>query len=937
MSTAPLLPPVANLPNNLAPRLCTLLAQTLEPLGFTPKSNYRLFYYWTRRTQTLRQRCGLEFYYGAVYVWYDCRLASSPIFDVWGSFDSWPPAKAAVARHVVAHFQEASRAFSPYRDDSQRRNALNRSYGLNVDGDDAVERLARLLAEHIVPLFERRREGLDLLRAYDDGTLAAFEAGRERNLLYSLEQTPFNTDNADAELYFGHDTVLNVLNLSALRLQNGQNAEALALFDALADAKSSDCYTPYSRAAFELALLGADVAKERLAANGPGPNAMRRPLEPTPSQTLSPRTFNRPSFASPNLDEAETARLLWLARFSDDEAKATQAIRRLEELANDAPIVVYESPNARRLAANPTFDAASFFPVVASSLRPTPPSSSPSSTQTPAPQTDDAALATLKNYLRRRLDEVFAQRLEPLGFKRGASPTWTHKTKSLRRYCRFAFWDRRDFVAVTFGYYLQPCYACWDDAPQDAESQALIARFRKEKPRFQVGCYSSDGRTVLEPTTDFFGTALYWDYFSKDGETEPLVAKADMFIQSEILPFFERFRETDDLLREYEAGRLEQKFALGRTAGPGREFAAAQNYYRIGNYVEALARFEAVPERFNEFSFARDSVSENDRLLLEVARLGALSVRQKLESQSRSQADDAVSSVSSGSRRPITPIPEPLATALPHYDRKLKVFWTREFASSAFAPEAESATRKLKAGAESLRTCQEKCAQVLEPLGFTRENPVTWTRETATLRQRFHLEVLPGYNFGFYGYYYQKPDFPLWDAASQDAETQATLRHFKTLVEKRFANAYFAETHWHFDYDRDCSPNPSPQTPNPSPLEALLTSVNAAFTKTVLPFFKRWSESSDVLADPAPCDAQSRFGFGANDAGQAKFGYALALFQVGRYTESAKRFDALSKMKRKPYAWPEYDDADWDALQEAARIAAEKVRNLAKSQRLKRR
>ncbi|MBQ8286150.1 MAG: hypothetical protein IJZ10_07590 [Thermoguttaceae bacterium] len=106
MSTAPPLPPVANLPNNLAPRLVSLLAQTLEPLGFTPKLNYRLFYYWTRRTQTLRQRCGLQFYYGAVYVWYDCRLASSPIFDVLGSFDSWPPAKAAAARHVVAYFQE---------------------------------------------------------------------------------------------------------------------------------------------------------------------------------------------------------------------------------------------------------------------------------------------------------------------------------------------------------------------------------------------------------------------------------------------------------------------------------------------------------------------------------------------------------------------------------------------------------------------------------------------------------------------------------------------------------------------------------------------------------------------------------------------------------------------------------------------------------------
>ena len=61
MPTARTLPPVAKLPADLAPRLWTLFAQTLEPLGFTPKSNYRLFYYWTRQTETLEQRCGLAF------------------------------------------------------------------------------------------------------------------------------------------------------------------------------------------------------------------------------------------------------------------------------------------------------------------------------------------------------------------------------------------------------------------------------------------------------------------------------------------------------------------------------------------------------------------------------------------------------------------------------------------------------------------------------------------------------------------------------------------------------------------------------------------------------------------------------------------------------------------------------------------------------------
>ena len=122
---------------------------------------------------------------------------------------------------------------------------------------------------------------------------------------------------------------------------------------------------------------------------------------------------------------------------------------------------------------------------------------------------------------------MFAQRLEPLGFKGGRSQRWTQKTRSLSRYCRFVFWDRRDLVAVSFGYAPLPCYACWDAAPQDAESQALIARFRKEKPRFGPGWAPPGGVSVFKLSNDFFQTELAWDYLVKDGDLEPLVAEAD--------------------------------------------------------------------------------------------------------------------------------------------------------------------------------------------------------------------------------------------------------------------------------------------------------------------------------------------------------------------------------------------------------------------------
>ena len=948
MSLSPPQFPAVDYPNDLAPRLLSLLTQTLKPLGFTPKSNYRRFYSWTRQTETLEQRCRLEFLDASFYFGYDYRFLSPSKFESWGPFDAWPSAEAAAARRILERFETARRDFVHRVEFAKRHKTFDGFCALNLQvcpysagSADVAERsfatFRQTLEERIAPFFERRREALDLLRAYDDGSISAVEF----NPTFDATVPPVD----DAGRYFGDDPILNALNLIGLRFQNKQNAEALVLADALADfllrfdanivdfANSggfwANCYnapfaSPYCRAAFEVALLGVEIARRRVAVDGPGPKATRRPLEPYPPQTLKPRTFKRPAFASPGVDEAEVASLLWTARFSDASSPATEAIRRLEELANQASIVVYEGPNDRRLVANATFDVASPIPaVVPAPLQSTPTPVSPPPFPASVPKNADEATSTFKDDLRRRLEEVFAQRLEPLGFKRnGRSTRWTQKTRSLSRYCRFAFLDARNAVAVAFGYSVLPCYACWDDAPQDAESQELIARFRKEKPRFELDC--ANFAFYFDSPSDFFGANIDLKYPDLGGDPETVIVEADTFLRAEIIPFFKRFPETDDLLREYDAGRLEQALALGRSAGPDREFVAAQNYYRAGNYVEALARFEAVQERFRELASApRDA---RDELLLEVARLGALSVCQKLES-------NGSDSVSPAPRRPITSVPEPLATALPFADSRERraIFGTREIANSAFAPEAEPALRRLEAGAETLRALQEKNAQVLEPLGFKRENPISWTRETATLRQRFSLAVFlgGGYRFAFDAQYYQKFDLSPWTAAPQDAETQATLAQMQTIVEQRFANAPFAEKSWSGDYSRVLLfERPAP---SPSPLEKLLNEADKELASAVLPFFDADLKSSDALVDSATFEILTRFALTTySDSGIGKFGFALALFQAGRYAESAKRFDAFAKRQKKPNDDPEYDDADWATLQDAARIAAASVRQLAK-------
>ena len=978
MSQSPILPPVAKSLDNLAPRLCSLFAQTLEPLGFTPKSNYRLFYYWTRRTETLEQRCGLTFTDYSVETWFDYRFTSSPAF--------WAPTNDELARRTVERFEAENRKFARRR----------RSFGVEGDPIVAQHSYSSYLDETkgaedafarsqigpfltlAVDALENRREALDILRDFDAG---AFDA---TSSFYSLPRLVW-----DGGPYFGLDPVHIAFNLGGLRLQTGQNAEALAQFAALAsflrdlsspDAKFAyphlfDCSnvaaTPFApsywNAAFELALLGVDVAKRRIAADGPGPSAPTRPQTIPPSSFTKSRRFKRPAFSAPGLDETLVFNLLRTARFSDDETQAAEATRRLEELANRSPAVVYESPDECRLAAN---DAKSPISFPESSLddakSPPAPARSRSRRRQVAPPVpvdpadltnEQTALDALKKDLTRRLQEVFAQRLEPLGFKKKSAQSWTQTTQTLSRCCRFGFQSPYSLF-VAFEHQVLPQFDCWANAPQDAESQELIERFRKEKPEFRATSrwYEFDRIRDAGYNSAFYSDYETWVYPPQDGEIEPLIVKADTFLAVELVPFFERFPEIDDLLREYDAGRLPQKFALGRSVGPSREFYAAQARFRAGQYAESLACFEAVPELLRLFDETPPDAPT--QLLLEVARLGALSVRQTIAERGPGPATP-----------PRRPLPEPLATALPRHPdyQRRNILRTQELANSLFEPETTRPRRVLDEGAERLRRLQEKSAQILEPLGFTRTSPISWTRETATIRQTFDLRAFDFVSLDFSSRL--KLDLSPWDDAPQDDETQEVMERWRAFAAKRWPDGafpYFADGYWR-DALSPCPGLPSlkpardvvvrvtreqmredarrsrlPMKASPPSLDQILNNVEQGFTQTVLPFFDYWTSSRAALDAPRETWLKSSFSIfvdpGIDDV-EDKLCSAIALFQVGRYTESAKKFDVLSKLKKsRNVTWrrKQYDDADWATLQDAARIAAASVRQLAKERKTKR-
>ncbi|MBR4105311.1 MAG: hypothetical protein IKK39_14795, partial [Thermoguttaceae bacterium] len=132
MSLSPPQFPAVDYPNDLAPRLLSLLTQTLKPLGFTPKSNYRRFYSWTRQTETLEQRCRLEFLDASFYFGYDYRFLSPSKFESWGPFDAWPSAEAAAARRILERFETARRDFVHRVEFAKRHKTFDGFCALNL-------------------------------------------------------------------------------------------------------------------------------------------------------------------------------------------------------------------------------------------------------------------------------------------------------------------------------------------------------------------------------------------------------------------------------------------------------------------------------------------------------------------------------------------------------------------------------------------------------------------------------------------------------------------------------------------------------------------------------------------------------------------------------------------------------------------------------------
>lgn len=876
-------------------RLKTLFAETSAPLGFTPSPGKR-------------QRCErsnvatpqiVAFKYDvaerAFYLEYDHCITFSR--ECWENAPNDAESQETLDRFFSC-LESGDSLFNlgglNVLNWSPRSKRFNFVPNSEADVDKIFARVEAQLRYDVVPFLQRFHEPRVVLNDYDTGDYER-RVQPSRDEVRDFFTEDFFIDGLSPDLY-----------LACARFQVGQYAEAATHLELAAEkALADDSWTAslaYWRLYAKAMQIGALSVRKTIEEKGPGPTPAR-PKRRWRDLEIPPELAN---YSNRN----QVYRLLENAA-SPYEVVANRALKALESLKTE---------EAKRPTSEARRDAASderqkeverrrilFYPTA----------------------DEKKTLERYKKELKKRFREKVKELLAPKGFAKTNSSTtdWRRETETLRHYCWFSFHNGYGFL-IHWAYALKPDFSIWENAPQDAETQGIIARWRE----YKTESYAKGSLNGHKSCS--------WDIPTNDEEFATSLNEIDKALSDEALPFFERFRETSDVLRAVDSGEVHKRHAIAEDPNWNLYYLATLRF-QAGQISDAASLLRELVEK------SKDDDRDWYIMRAEAARVGLLSLEKTLAQQGTPLAQISPTS---------TQITESLALcSKPEIVRSLL-----EDAVSPCEATAVNAKRRLDDAAEYLRRLPEILAQHLEPQGFKRvaDNSTVWVRETKTLVQRCGFEVEPFWSDYFrlcssYGF---KLDFAPWANIPDDAESQEAFDRMKKVVANRLAPRDLQIDAWinRVERRRDDEVVADAvsiwsflETP-----DSLLKFLDASFTNEILPFFDRWRESSDVLSafenDEVSADA---FGY---DAATQNFAQALFLFQAGRYKESANRFAALAKSKRRPKK-PEarnndaaspvvpsllnrflrLDDADWAALQDGARLAVASVREIAKERKEK--
>ena len=817
-------------------RVKTLFTETLEPLGFTPVPQKR--WHWERALDTAPQYCNFNYERSFDYlrISYGYRLpfcracwANAPRdAETQKKLDLFFQCQELVKINNLEYFAKSNDRLEFWKFEANVPN----------DVDDRFANVAKRFRKKIVPFLERNRSIEDVVKNYDAGSCEDAFPGMKRD----------------------------DFQLGVARFLLGQYAEAAAHFDAEAE-RTLACdlaALPYWQEYAKMLQISALSVRKTVESQGPGPRPskprqLRRDLE-IPAELAE---YPNREFIYELLEEAA----------SPYQPVAEKAFKRLSHIKEAEKIFPTSKPT-RKKTAETRQDEAERDRILFHG--------------TPEEQEMLSRYkATLQKYFREKAKETLA----PQGFasSNSAATYWEHATETLVRFCRFSF-HKGYRCLLDYGYTLKPDFSLWNVAPQDAETQEVIANWRASQTKsFDAGAVNASLQRG-------------WTIPTNDDEFEAILNGIDQALSDDALSFFDRFRETSDVLRAVDAEVVDESDAIAEDED-WRLYYLAILRFQAGRLAEAASSLRELVART-----APDALDLEVKRA-EVARIGILAIEKTLAEQNATPVRKEA--------KPKREIPKSHALCSNPGE-------VRSLLKEAESPRRDialDARKLLYESAEYTRRLPEILGKHLEPQGFTRSEikPSVWVRETQTLVQRSFFTVEPTVEkyFDLTLSYRLKPDFAPWANVPNDAESQEALERLKTLVEKRLSS---------FDLKRDSWISPVPgftlRAPGfPTPPEIFLNSLDATFTSDILPFFERWRESSDVLA-AYDADEIDEKAFG-NDAATRNFARALFLFQAGRYDESANRFDSLAHSLDKPN---EYSDAAWSTLLEGARLAVESVR-----------
>lgn len=130
-----------------------------------------------------------------------------------------------------------------------------------------------------------------------------------------------------------------------------------------------------------------------------------------------------------------------------------------------------------------------------------------------------------------------------------------------------------------------PCYDCWEDVPQDPQTQLTLSRSKE--------AWRDDASSAIH-----YSEMKDWDTPSTVEEIDAVLSDMDDYIKQKALPFLDRYQESFDALRDYDQGLVGVEHIC---SSPGWfDFNLAVLRYQEKKYEEAFEYFQNFLAIFDE-------------------------------------------------------------------------------------------------------------------------------------------------------------------------------------------------------------------------------------------------------------------------------------------------------------------------------------------------